>query len=169
MHGENVSGVLLGSAAILAAPHAWSTAPFSHGDVLVLTQLEVGQTGSLVLTVLDDLRPIHEFRASFQLFIRGDECGKVGVLGHCGAEGVSFVFGPLPGTPPLPSHPFGELGVGRGLRVSFLTGLEHRVEVRYNNTLLASVPGELHVEGGWTDVEVKYSSDGLHWSWTCHL
>ena len=67
--------------------------------------------------------------------MRGDQCGDTGVKGHCGAEGISFVFGPLPD-----SYEFGELGVGTGLRVSLLTGLEQRIEVRYNETLVASVP-----------------------------
>ena len=70
--------------------------------------------------------------------MRGDQCGDTGVKGHCGAEGISFVFGPLPD-----NYEFGELGVGTGLRVSLLTGLEQRIEVRYNETLVASVPTPL--------------------------
>ena len=119
------------------------------------------------MTVLDDIRPIREFRASFWVYMRGDQCGDTGVKGHCGAEGISFVFGPLPD-----NYEFGELGVGTGLRVSLLTGLEQRIEVRYNETLVASVPtplfkieaseGAPRNTGGWSQVVVTKSSDGLH-------
>ena len=76
----------------------------------MLTQSELAQTGSVVLTAMDDLRPIRAFRAHFRVRLRGEECGETGADGHCGAEGLSFVFGPMP------SSPFGELGVGVGLR-----------------------------------------------------
>ncbi|MGZ0214397.1 MAG: IPT/TIG domain-containing protein, partial [Actinomycetales bacterium] len=76
-------------------------------------------------------------------------------------------FGPLPD-----NYEFGELGVGTGLRVSLLTGLEQRIEVRYNETLVASVAAPLFkIEasegaprntGGWSQVVVTKSSGGLH-------
>ena len=102
--------------------------------MLLLTQASRDEAGSIVLTALDDLRPIVEFRVSFQLYIRGGACGKAGIVGHCGAEGVSFVFGPLP------SYAFGAEGIGPGLRVSLMTGLEQAIEVTFNDEVLASVP-----------------------------
>ena len=154
--GENVSAVLLGSAAVRHAPHPWDTWGPDLSSVLVLTQSELAQTGSVVLTAMDDLRPIREFRAHFRVRLRGEECGETGADGHCGAEGLSFVFGPMP------SSPFGELGVGVGLRVSLLTAADQRIEVRFNDLLLASVPAALHMSGRhWAAVEVEHSSDGL--------
>ena len=152
--GGSVSAVLLGSAAVWRAPVPWEHEP-GWSSLLTLTQAAMGQTGSVVLTAMDDLRPMREFRASFRASILGNECGEAGVAGRCGAEGVSFVFGPLSNTP------FGELGVGVGLRVSLLSGLRQRIEVRFNELLLACVPADLHARGGWAPMEVTHDSEGL--------
>ena len=100
---------------------------------------------------MDATRPIHSFHTSFSLSISGGSCGADGVVGNCGAAGVSFVFGALPpgsvanlsvGDSPL-GPAFGQEGTGSGLRVGFVTGDAPRVEVVYRNVLLSSVGADL--------------------------
>ena len=99
--GENVSAVLLGSAAVRHAPHPWDAWGPDLSSVLVLTQSELAQTGSVVLTAMDDLRPIRAPRGLPRAPARRVRPGR---RGQAAARRLSFVFGPMP------SSPFGELG-----------------------------------------------------------
>ena len=63
---------------------------------LRLTSAGYGEMGSVGVAAIDGDRPISTFRASFSLSMSGGSCGHAGLSMHCGAEGVSFVYGLLP-------------------------------------------------------------------------
>ena len=78
-----------------------------------------------------------------------------GISAQCGAEGMSFVYGPLP------AENFGEADVWSGLRVSMLTGSVPRLKVSYRRVVLSSVSAELRTLDGFVRVVVSHNSSGL--------
>ena len=87
----------------------------------------------------------------------GGVCGQDGIAGHCGAEGVSFVYRQLP------NATFGEEGMGAGLRVSFLSVVSPRIEVAYRYVELLSVgaPSLRSSSAEFVAIEVLHNGDGL--------
>ena len=121
-----------------------------------LTDAGYGEMGSVVVSATDGDRPISRFIASFSLSMSGGSCGHAGMSKHCGAEGTSFLYGPLPETA------FGEADVWSGLRVTMHTGGDSRLVVSYRRTVLATVPATLRSpDGGFVPVVVSYNSSGL--------
>ena len=86
--------------------------------VVRLTSAAYDEKGSVVLSALDGDRPISSFSASFSVGMSGGSCGHAGISEHCGAEGMSFVYGPLlNGATPrggAPSHAAGSCVDDRG-------------------------------------------------------
>ena len=139
MLGSGGSAMLLGSASVV--PNS-SLA----GGVLQLTGADYGQQGSVVIAFDDDEVPVDSFDAHFTASFSGGVCGHGGNAQLCGADGLSFVFGPLP------EVAFGPEGAGPGLRVSFLTGSAPRVEVSFAYEELVSVAAACYT---W----VKFQAD----------
>ena len=114
----------------------------------------------MVVAFADSARPVDAFDARFAASFSGGECGHGGSADLCGADGLSFVFGPLPDM-----LPFGPEGAGPGLRVSFMTGSSPRVDVLLAYELLTSVPAPLRdrlsAPSPMADVRVLQLQEGL--------
>ena len=125
---------------------------------LRLTTAGYGEKGSIAISASDGDRALSRFTARFSVSMYGGSCGHAGISGHCGAEGMSFLYGLLPPTA------FGEADVWSGLRVSMLTGEHPRLVVSYRRVVLEVVPAELR-SAELVPVVVSYgrhrASDGL--------
>ena len=117
-------------------------------DAAAVGEAPVNSIGSLVLSLPQPALPARHFRATFML-----RMGRGG-----GADGASFSYGDLP------MGPIGELGAGRGLRVSLRTFTFERVEVWYGGELLLVSPvteGATLRSSGFEPVLVSHGPDGL--------
>jgi hypothetical protein len=123
----------------------------SNTDGLQLTAASPGQTGSIVIDDFLGL-PLTSFLASFKTRVGG---GKPG-----GGEGFSFCC-----ANDLTNSPFGELGTGGGLIISFNThdsGGEDApaFDVFVHGIRIAHQPGAIATDPDFVDVEIRMREDG---------
>ena len=144
IEGHGATATLRGAAFVQGARQA-----------LRLTTAAYGEMGAIGVAAHDGDRPLSRFTVSFSVSMSGGSCGHAGISAHCGAEGMSFVYGTLPETA------FGEADVWSGLRVSMLTGVEPRLVVSYRRVLLETVPAEMRTLQGFVPVVVSYGGYGL--------
>ena len=127
--------------------------------VLHLTLDAPRQVGSCVLLGARPLdgRNASAFSAVFDAQL-GGACGARGESVHCGADGLSFVFGDLGAG----LAPFGETGAGNGLRVLFHTHPRRRFVVMYAGVQVAA--GDMNEDlraHHPQQVAAHYGTDGL--------
>ena len=127
--------------------------------VLHLTLDAPRQAGSCVLLGVrpPDGRNASAFSAVFDAQL-GGACGARGESVHCGADGLSFVFGDIGADP----APFGEAGAGNGLRVLFHTHPRRRFVVMYAGAQVAAGDMNENLRAHHPQqVAVHYGTDGL--------
>ena len=83
--GVGGSALLRGAATVVGSQGAVRLADAGYGEV-----------GSVAISAIGGDQPIRTFRAEFSLRMSGGGCGHAGISAHCGAEGTSFLYGPLP-------------------------------------------------------------------------